>query len=598
MKKLLSIIAIFFSYAIFAQQTQEELFDYQRDWATYLPKGSVGSVVNYNISEEDMFNNGNLIYVSFNNFEGVLFDELLPIPTGEEGNVILGSINAEGEFDWVKKIQLGEDYTRGFLPFADEEDYLYVHGTTRDTINIGTTGTHQPTLTSLVYQDTIFFNGMPVVGTFPKTANYIAKCDTLGNRLWGTYIYGEKDMSGGATYLRKHEGHLYYFGYTNSKSGIATPGTYMSVAPSALPTEVTETYGVNFIMKFNANTGERLWGTYLPLLEEDFMTQPASNRTTISVDATGSIYFKSLNEYVRLTPEGVYDETLSNSDNLDYISDLYFDNSGNIFVLAVNKSDDDTNFGTSGTYKPSKTVDGELLLIKLSPSFEKIWASYLGFTPTGWEAAWSFSLTINEDVNNEILISNSVSAADNANADAFQTTFGGGVSDAAMMSFDMQTGQRNWFSYYGDSNQDRAVGIIPTAEGGFYLTGTSEGGDNIISEESLYTSEDFGVWYGHIQIPFVAKFTSTKTSSVDELPREAFKVYPNPSSDKVFVEAVSQWQNDVSLSLYTLQGKYLTTDVQATSTGYAIDVSSLPSGFYWLKVSTADGVTHYKLIKE
>ncbi len=597
MKKLLSVIAIFFSYAIFAQQTQEESFPYEREWATYLPKGSVGSLFNYNISEGDMFNNGNLIYVSFNNFEGVLFDELLPIPAGEEGNVILGSINAEGEFDWVKKNQLGEDYTKGFLPFADEEDYLYINGTTRDTINIGTTGTHQPTLTSLVYQDTVFFNGMPVVGNYPKTANYISKYDTLGNRLWGTYVYGEKNMSGGI-YLRKHEDYLYYHGTTNSKTGIATPGTYMSVAPPALPTEITETYSVNFIMKFDANTGERLWGTYLPLLEEDFMTQPASSRTTISVDATGSIYFKSLNDYVRLTPEGVYDETLSNSDNLDYISDLYFDNSGNIFVLAENKSDDDTNFGTSGTYKPSKTVDGELLLVKLSPTFEKIWATYLGFTPIGWEATWSFSLTINENVNNEILISNSVNAADNTTATAFQTTFGGGISDAAMMSFDMQTGQRNWFSYYGDSNQDRAVGIIPTAEGGFYLTGTSEGGDNIISEVSLYTSEDFGVWYGHIQIPFVAKFTPTKTSSVDELPREAFKVYPNPSSDKVFVEAVSQWQNDVSLSLYTLQGKYLTTDVQATSTGYAIDVSKLPSGFYWLKISTADGVAHYKLIKE
>lgn len=116
---------------------------------------------------------------------------------------------------------------------------------------------------------------------------------------------------------------IYIIGATNSKTGIATPGTYMPVAPPALPTEITQTYGARFIMKFDANTGERLWGTYLPLLEEDFMTQPASSRTTISVDATGAVYFKSLNEYVRLTPEGIYDETLSNSDNLDYISDLY-----------------------------------------------------------------------------------------------------------------------------------------------------------------------------------------------------------------------------------------------------------------------------------
>ncbi len=581
MKKLLSIIAIFFSYAIFAQQIQEELFDYQRDWATYLPHRAVSST----------FANGNLIYTSYTNSNGVLFDELLPIPADEEGNCILGSINAEGEFDWVIRYQLGGENTFGGIEIVDEQDFLYARGNTRDTINIGTTGTHQPTLTSLTYQDTVFFNGMSVVGTFPKTASYIAKYDTLGNRLWGTYIYGEKNMSGTYT-LRKHGDYLYYFGGTNSKTGIATSGTFIPVAPSALPTEVTQTYGVGFIMKFDANTGERLWGTYLPLLEEDFMTQPASSRTTISVDATGSVYFKSLNDYVRLTPEGVYGNTLSNSDNLDYISNLYFDSVGNIFVLAVNKSDDDTDFGTSGTYKPNKTVEAEYLLVKLSPTFEKIWATYIGVS-----SPQICRVKLNE-VNEEILIVGGTSTSGLATPESFQDTYGGDVSDGVLMSFDMQTGQRNWASYYGDSEYDIALSVTPTVEGGFYISGTSEGGDNIISEESLYTSEDFGVWYGHITIPFVAKFTSTKTSSVDGLPREVFKVYPNPSSYKVFVEAVSQWQNDVSLSLYTLQGKYLTTDVQATSTGYAIDVSKLPSGFYWLKVSTADGVAHYKLIKE
>src|SRR5690606_31511463 len=97
-----------------------------------------------------------------------------------------------------------------------------------------------------------------------------------------------------------------------------------------------------------------------------------------------------------------------------------------------------------------------------------------------------------------------------------------------------------------------------------------------------------------IQIPFVENFTSTKTSWVDELPRDTFKVYPNPTSDKVFVESVSQWRNDISLALYTLQGKYLTTVVQAIGTGYTIDMSQLPAGFYLLKVSTADGAAHYK----
>lgn len=587
MKETLLIICLLFSITVFSQQTQEESFSYEREWATYLPHiNTANTVVDFfTLSDNSLF------FFSTHQASMPFLDNLYPFPPDAEGNLTVGALNLEGQLEWVDKFRLGEETTSVYNVTIDEDDYIYFVGRTRDSLHIGTPGTHMPEYIPHFYNDTVYVGGQEVIGNFPGYAHFIAKYDTSGNQIWGSYIVGEKSMSSIGRVVKQGD-FLYYYGSTNSKSGIATPGTYISTAPAPLPPEITETYTVSFIMKFDANTGERLWGTYFPIHELDFTFNTSGNARP-AIDSAGYAYFNYINTFIKLNPDGTYNSTLSNSDNLIYDFIIQFDSEGNIYTLARNKPNDNTNFGTAGTYKPNKTIEDEHLLIKLTPNFEKIWATYLGST-----VGATYETMIINEWDNEILISSSTALADNTTPNAFQTEYGGGDLDAVLMSFDMETGQRNWFSYYGDSETDRGNRLVLADEHSFYFIGLSEGGDNIISEESLYTSEDFGVWYGHIQIPFVAKFTSTKTSSVDELPRDTFKVYPNPSSDKVFVESVSQWRNDISLALYTLQGKYLTTEVQAIGTGYTIDMSQLPAGFYLLKVSTADGAAHYKLIKE
>src|SRR5690554_1509908 len=519
MKKPLLIICLLFAITGFSQQTQEESFPYDREWATYLPI-KVG---------DTYFSNENLWFSENTNINNIHFDSLLPLPPGAEGNIILGSLSQEGQIVWADKFQLGGDNTIGGIAFVDEQDYLYAYGKTRDSINIGTPATHQPEFTNLWYNDTIYFNGQRIDGTFPKHAEYIVKLDTLGNRLWGTYIYGEKNMTG-VPRLYRQDDYLYYFGFTNSKTGIATAGTYMFVAPPPLPPEVTETYYVPYLMKFDANTGERLWGTYFPIHELDFTFNTSGNARP-AIDSAGYAYFNYINTFIKLNPDGTYNSTLSNSDNLIYDFIIQFDSEGNIYTLARNKPNDNTNFGTAGTYKPNITIEDEHLLIKLTPNFEKIRATYLGDN----SILYYKNLVINE-INGELLISGSTSTSGLATPDAFQPEYGGGDSDAVLMSFDMGTGQRNWFSYYGDNNEDHSRGLLINNDGSFYFRGLSYGGENIISEETLYTEADFGVWYGYVPIPFVAKFVPRKPSSVEQNQEVRFSVYPNPSSDQVYIE--------------------------------------------------------------
>jgi|GEM_PF-6526842 len=583
MKKPLLIICLLFAITGFSQQTQEESFPYDREWATYLPI-KVG---------DTYFSNENLWFSENTNINNIHFDSLLPLPPGAEGNIILGSLNPEGQIVWADRFQLGGDNTIGGIAFVDEQDYLYAYGKTRDSINIGTPATHQPEFTNLWYNDTVYFNGEQGIGTYPKHAEYIVKLDTLGNRLWGTYIYGEKNATGSPV-LHKRGGYLYYFGQTNSKTGIATAGTYMPVAPPPLPQEVTATYSAPYLMKFDANTGERLWGTYFPIHELNYSPDTYTEYYIPTIDSAGYAYFPYINTFIKLNPDGTYNSTLSNSDNLNYQLTIKFDSEGNIYTLARNKPNDNTNFGTAGTYKPNKTIDDEYLLIKLTPNFEKIWATYLGDM---YSTYYYNNLVINE-VDGELFVSGDASATGMATSDAFQPEYGGGDSDAVLMSFDMGTGQRNWFSYYGDNNEDHSRGLLINNDGSFYFRGLSYGGENIISEETLYTEADFGVWYGYVPIPFVAKFVPRKPSSVEQNQEVRFSVYPNPSSDQVYIEPINQWLDHLQIKIYTLQGKEVSVTATQMARGYELDISHLSAGVYVMKIDTGEAVVSYKLVKE
>lgn len=78
---------------------------------------------------------------------------------------------------------------------------------------------------------------------------------------------------------------------------------------------------------------------------------------------------------------------------------------------------------------------------------------------------------------------------------------------------------------------------------------------------------------------------------VDEM-GENFYCYPNPVNDVLFVKGY----NNSPYSLFDMRGELISNGVMA---GAKIDLSSLPSGGYWLKIDKEDGSAEYvKLLKE
>lgn len=74
-----------------------------------------------------------------------------------------------------------------------------------------------------------------------------------------------------------------------------------------------------------------------------------------------------------------------------------------------------------------------------------------------------------------------------------------------------------------------------------------------------------------------------------------FKLYPNPSTDKVIIEC-AEYQ-DVNAMVYDLVGKEVMQKI-LTASKSEIDICSLPKGVYVLKCSSKRGTMQQKLIKD
>jgi hypothetical protein len=179
---------------------------------------------------------------------------------------------------------------------VDNNNKVYIGGNSGSTSGIATPGTQQPTS----------ING----------SAFLAKFDTTGVRLWGTY-YGPGSVS-----LTKIEcdntGGVYVCGSTTATSGISTPGVHQ-----------TQLSGMSdaFLAKFNGS-GLLTWATYYG---------------------------------------GAQNETCPG---------LCIDNSGNVYISGTTLSD--TGISTPSSHQPVKAQSADVFLAKFNSSGTRLWGTYYG----------------------------------------------------------------------------------------------------------------------------------------------------------------------------------------------------------------------------
>lgn len=329
--------------------------------------------------------------------------------------------------------------------------FVYMVGSTSDTSGIATAGSFQ--------DSTYNYLGLP---PSPEYWNWIddiflAKFDTMGNRIWATYF-------GGGLYDRFPSltidgfGHIYISGYTNDSS-LATPGTMSHILGGDIYKAI--------LVKFDAE-GNRLWASYYGIGTYQIgtgMTYP------IATDRQGNVYMSgSTDSDSGIATPGAYKESFtlttpilsdgylvkadSNGNRLwatyyggngyDWVYAVHTDAADNVYIggmttsdtgIATEVSDIDTVHEVTEDYNHG-------FLAKFSPSGERLWATYIGAD------ANTYVVSITSDSwNNVYIYGFTESSIGIASPSCYQPEVDGYVS-AFVIKYD-SNGTKQWGTYYG-----------------------------------------------------------------------------------------------------------------------------------------------------
>lgn len=91
--------------------------------------------------------------------------------------------------------------------------------------------------------------------------------------------------------------------------------------------------------------------------------------------------------------------------------------------------------------------------------------------------------------------------------------------------------------------------------------------------------------------------TKTVTLGVNDLAIDNYKLYPNPATNIVNLKFNQSLDNEIEINVFSIQGKLvINTTKQLQNKSSQLDISSLKSGLYFLKISDGEHTSTKKLI--
>lgn len=348
-----------------------------RIWSTYY-----GGSAEDNLSSMAIDTVSNLLYVVGNTYSSNAISTV-----GSHQSVFSGGPNDAflAQFDLNGIRQWGSYYGGSNIDFAhacclDAANNFYISGSTLSTFSIATAGSYQTAL-----------QGVDC---------YLAKFNSSGVRIWGTY-YGAAGGETGGFCTADKIGNIYLCGSTTSTAGIATPGVHQTVNNGGQDA---------FVVKFT-NTGTKLWASY-------FGDSGVETVTACNVDAFGNLIFVGeTDSNAGLGSPGAHQTTYGGGgkDNFmckfdalgglswstyyggsgyEEIAFCHGDAFGNIFLSGTTGSFN--SISTPLSHQPVKASPGtgrDSYFVKFDYNGVRQWATYYGVNNTGIEEA----LTISSD---------------------------------------------------------------------------------------------------------------------------------------------------------------------------------------------------------
>jgi hypothetical protein len=428
------------------------------EWATYF--GGVGNEETKGVAhdqEGNIYFTGNTNSTSNIATTGAYQTQY----NGGNNDVYLAKFNTSGALIWATYYGgPNDELSRSII--IDTLGHLYIAGSTTSTTGISTTGAYQTTKSSA--EDA-----------------FIAKLDTMGNLVWGTYFGGTNtDAKNTAKLSLDNTNNIYLLMNTQSNNLPTTANAHQLTLAGSTDCAIT---------KWNAQ-GQLIWCTY-------FGGTASDDPNSMDIDSLNNIYIIGYTQSTTgIASAGAYQSIKSggadafvakfNSDGQRQWS-TYFGSTATDWGLTIALSNQalfcggvtvsQTNIATSGAHQTNYgggAQDG--LIFSLSYDGNLNWATYYGGSNT---EAISYLAVEN---NNLYVVGVTSSDTGIASTNAIQLQITGVYTDFLIAKFNSE-GSRVWGTYYGSLDVETS-GLITAQNNKVYIVGKSLSANGIATNNS------------------------------------------------------------------------------------------------------------------
>ncbi len=471
------------------------------------------------------------------------------------GDMFLAKYDANGNVLWAKSAG-GTDFDDGYSVAVDSYGNVFVTG--------------------VFVSPTLTFGSNTLINAGCRDI-FIAKYDASGNVLWAKSA-GGIDLDDGYSVAVDTYGNVFVTGYFSSP--VITFGSYTLTNAGG---------GDMFLTKYDAS-GNVLWakstdGAYY------------NEGYSVAVDLSGNVYVTGYFSGLVLTV-GSY--TLTNAGDGDmflakydasgnvlwaksagrilneYANSVAVDSYGNVYVTGVFASPT-LSFGSDTL---TNAGDGDMFLAKYDASGNVLWAKSVG--GTDFDAGYSVAVDSYGNVfvtgyfSSPVITFGSYTLTNAGNWYAFLTKYNA-------------NGNVLWAKSAGGTDSDLGYSVAVDLSGNVYVTGYFSSPVLTFGSYILTNAGDGDM--------FLVKIKSISNIGFNE-PIGTFDllIYPNPTEDKLYIQTAGK-ANNSNFSIFNVKGKQFFQQQFTTST-ITLDISSLPSGVYFVRVVGDKSVSVEKFIKQ
>jgi len=441
---------------------------------------------------------------------------------------------------------------------------------------------------------------------FPGGNNgFVASFTTGGIRVWSTYFGGNDETVVNGISIGSDDNFFYIAGTTSASTGIwQTPGPQVSIAGGS----------DGFVQKFDV-LGQRIWGTYHGGPSDDEISAIArggSNSLFVGGSTASLVDIATQGAFLTASDDGLlasysttgslnwgtYFYTPIRTIGVSCENDLYF---GGRVSFADNSSTE-PDFTTPGAFQSTfGGFPGDGYLQRFTAQGTRIWGTYYG----GSEDDVVTDIHVREA--SDVYIAGWTRSPNMISTpEAPQTNIGGVLTDGfyGLMN---SSGQREWGSYYGGSEDDRLYCIAGMSDNyenfknwfNVFIGGDTRSQSGISTDGTALNGSFFDGCIANIKPGIYTTHCRRSSNESNDIEdgRPEITVSPNPAHSHATIEGLSGSDGEV-VRLFNLHGQELIT-IQSTTGTAIVPLEKLATGVYLIRVSSDTGVQSlHRLIKE